>query len=565
MNSINTNVLSISAQRSVGQAGSSLATSMERLSSGLRINSAKDDAAGLAISDRMTSQVRGLSQAIRNSNDGISMMQTAEGAMQESTNIMQRMRELAVQSANDTNSSSDRVNLQKEVSQLQSELNRIAGSTSFNGKNLLDGSLSNAKFQVGHEADQTINVSIGDARATNMGSNRVSLGAEGGTYLKPAVGAAGTGDVNSLTAATTLSVAGSLGTSDVAVAVGDSARDVANSVNQSSDVTGVEASAQTVAIISNVSAAGAISFDISGQNETDPVRVSAQIDSADDLSNLAKSINDVAGKTGVRAVLSSDNSKIMVENSDGYDITFANQSDTTFDIAMTKVSGDVADGETAFDVSSYVRDPAALAAVNTAEAARVTGAATLATAQATFDASPQAAGDQTTLDNAITTYAGLVTAVTTASGGAIATVAKDEFGTVAGTVEFDSSKSFTVDSDSTTMATADAKSSTLSDIGSVDISTQAGSNAALNVIDGALASVADQRADMGAVMNRFENTISNLSNVVENTEAARSRITDADFAKETAALSKSQVLQQASMAMLAQANQAPQSVLSLLR
>ncbi len=499
MSTINTNLLSLNAQRSVGQANGSLATSMERLSSGMRINSAKDDAAGLAISDRMTSQVRGLSQAIRNSNDGISMTQTAEGALQESTNIMQRMRELAVQSANDTNSASDRGNLQKEVSQLQSELNRIANTTSFNGKTLLDGSLSNAKFHVGFEADQTINVTVGDARATNMGSNRVSLGATGGSFLA----AVGTED-NSITAASTLSVSGSLGSADIGIAAADSARDIAAAVNLSTDDTGVSASAQTVAIIDNVSAAGAVTFDLFGQNETDGVRVSAQLADATDLTNLAKSINDVAGKTGVRAVLSGDKSQVMLENNEGYDITLENKGAATVDLAMAKVSGDIADGDDVFSAAS--------------------------------------------LQGAAQTLATLT-----------------GFATATGNVEFDSSKSFTIESSAALVSSGNAEASSLEDIGSVDVSSQAGANSALNVIDGALAFVADQRADMGAVMNRFENTISNLSNVVENTEAARSRITDADFAKETAALSKAQVLQQASMAMLAQANQAPQSVLSLLR
>lgn len=500
MSTINTNLLSLTAQRSVGRADSSLATSMQRLSSGMRINSAKDDAAGLAISDRMTSQVRGLSQAIRNSNDGISMTQTAEGALQESTNIMQRMRELAVQSANDTNSAADRANLQKEVSQLQSELNRIANTTTFNGKNLLDGTLSNAKFHIGHEADQTINVSVGDARATNMGTNRVSLGGSGGSYL-----AAAATKANGVTAAETLTVAGSLGTADVSIAKADSARNIAAAVNLNADSTGVEASAHTVAILDGVSAAGSVTFDLYGQNETDGVRVSAQLADKADLTNLAKSINDVSGKTGVRAVLSGDKSQIMLENNEGYDITLENQAATaTFDIAMAEVPGDMADGDDVFSAGSLL------------------GAAK----------------------------------TVTAAGG---------FGTVAGTVEFDSSKSYTVESSGTVLASAGAKASSLEDVGSVDVSSQSGANAALNVIDGALAFVADQRADLGAVMNRFENTINNLGNVVENTQAARSRITDADFAKETAALSKSQVLQQASMAMLAQANQAPQSVLSLLR
>ena len=500
MSSINTNVLSISAQRSVGQADSSLATSMQRLSSGLRINSAKDDAAGLAISDRMTSQIRGLGQAVRNANDGISMTQTAEGALQESTNIMQRMRELAVQSANDTNSAADRSNLQKEVGQLQSELNRIANTTSFNGKTLLDGSLSNAKFQVGHEADQTINVSVSDARATNMGSNRVSLGETQGTYL-----AAGDAADNTI-AASTLEVAGSLGTATVAVSAKDSARDIVTSINQTSDTTGVDASAYTGSILDNLSAVGAVTMDVFGQNETEGVRVSAQITDTSDLTELAKAINDVSGKTGVRAVLSDDKGSVLMENNEGYDITLKNYGATTLDVTAAKAAGDIADGQNVFS-------------------------------------DPQGA------------------AKSLADGSGTPT-----FATVAGTVAFDSSKSYTVTSSDDTVAKKDvANASSLEDIGSVDISTQAGSNAALNVIDGALAFVTDQRADMGALMNRFESTISNLSNVVENTEAARSRITDADFAAETASLSKSQVLQQASMAMLAQANQAPQSVLSLLR
>jgi len=368
---------------------------------------------------------------------------------------------------------------------------------------LLDGTLSNAKFHVGYEAGQTINVSVGDSRATNMGTNRISLGdpANAGTYMEATKTA-----VNG-TAAATLSVAGSLGTQDVTVNAGDSARAIAASVNLSSDSTGVEANANTVAILDGVSAAGAVSFDLFGQNETDGVRVSAQLADKTDLTNLAKSINDVAGKTGVRAVISGDKSQIMLENTEGYDITMTNQGASTLDLASAEVAGDIADGDDVFSAAS--------------------------------------------LHGAAVTM--------TAGGGA------NPSATVAGTVEFDSSKSFTIESSDVSLASATAKASSLSDIGSVDISSQAGANSALNVIDGALAFVTDQRADMGALMNRFENTISNLTNVVEKTQSARSRITDADFAMETAKLSKSQVLQQASMAMLAQANQAPQSVLSLLR
>ncbi len=178
--SINTNVMSLNAQRNLGNSQSALAKSMQRLSSGLRINSAKDDAAGLAISDRMTSQIRGLNQAARNANDGISLAQTAEGALQETTNILQRMREIAVQSANDTNTTSDRTSLNAEVTQLKAEINRIADNTAFNGKTLLDGSFSvtGAVFQVGANEGQTISVTIGAADATTLAVNTISVGTQ---------------------------------------------------------------------------------------------------------------------------------------------------------------------------------------------------------------------------------------------------------------------------------------------------------------------------------------------------------------------------------------------------
>ncbi|MGB3210530.1 MAG: flagellin, partial [Desulforhopalus sp.] len=192
---INTNVMSLNAQRNLGKSQGSLANSMERLSSGLRINSAKDDAAGLAISDRMTSQIRGLNQAARNANDGISLAQTAEGALQESTNILQRMRELAVQSANDTNSASDRASLNDEVTQLKAELDRIAETTEFNGRKVIDGSLKDATFQVGANAgtNQTISFNIKSALAADLSSDGTVVSAPNGA---PISGTAVTGSLS---------------------------------------------------------------------------------------------------------------------------------------------------------------------------------------------------------------------------------------------------------------------------------------------------------------------------------------------------------------------------------
>jgi flagellin len=178
---INTNVASLNAQRNLGTSQSALAKSMQRLSSGLRINSAKDDAAGLAISDRMTAQIRGLNQAARNANDGISLAQTAEGALQETTNILQRMRELAVQSANDTNTTTDRESLQAEVDQLIAEVDRIADTTAFNGKVLLDGTLGASVFHVGANANETISVTVADATSATLGVDAVDISDQAGS------------------------------------------------------------------------------------------------------------------------------------------------------------------------------------------------------------------------------------------------------------------------------------------------------------------------------------------------------------------------------------------------
>lgn len=481
---VNTNVASLNAQRNLTGSQNTLNRSIQRLSSGLRINSAKDDAAGLAISDRMTSQIRGLNQASRNANDGISLAQTAEGALQESTNILQRMRELSVQSANDTNSAADRNALQAEVAQLQNELNRIAGTTSFNGRLLLDGNFGNAKFHVGSEAGEVINVTMGDARAVSMGTNTLS-GDNGVTAASTAVNGIADG---------ALTIDGSLGSATVDYAAADTARDIAAAVNTKADETGVEADAATYAVLDGV-VTGAVSFKLNGQNEAaaDAVTVSANITDAGDLSELAKAINDVSGSTGITAVLSDDKSAVYLENSDGYDMT------------AEWVSGE-------FDLGGSEQDGTAV-------------------------------GSAVTMNSAATDA------------------------TVAGYVNFDAAKSYSVtDSISTgVFSNSTANASSLEAVSTVDISSQTGSNDAINIVDGALAFINSLRGDLGAVQNRFESTIANLMNVSENISAARSRIVDADFAAETSNLTKSQILQQAGMAMLSQANQIPQGALSLLQ
>ena len=482
---INTNVSSLNAQRQLSRSQLGMQTAMERLSSGLRINSAKDDAAGLAISDRMTAQIKGLNQAVRNANDGISLAQTAEGALQETTNILQRMRELSVQSANDTNSGADRANIQKEVNQLISELDRIATTTSFNGKNLLDGNLSSASFQVGANANQTINMSIGSTKVSDYGAHEVLAGG--------AINQATNAGTN-LNTSTSLTIKGSLGTGTANFSSGSSAKDVAAAVNTQTDATGVTAQAITYAKLANASADGAVKFDLQGSNST-AVTISANITQTD-YSELAQAINGVSGQTGITAQLADDKSSITLVHASGDDIKLTNASG----VAGLDLDGLKADGETA-------------------------------------------------------------------SGGTAQALATNATITVGGNVSFYSAKGFTVGGTDTTIVAAAAtpSASSLQSVDTVDVSTQNGANDALNIIDGALSFISDTRADLGAMQNRFSSTISNLENVSQNISASRSRIQDADFAQESSSLARSQILQQAGISMLAQANASSQSVLSLLQ
>lgn len=490
---INTNISSLTAQRNLDRSQGALQTSLQRLSSGLRINSAKDDAAGLAIVDRMTSQIRGLNQAVRNANDGISVAQTAEGALQEGSNILQRVRELAIQSANDSNSANDRANIQKEVVQLQSELNRIAETTTFNGKNLLDGNFVTQQFQVGSNANETISVSIGSAAATSMGADQVK-----GTATQDNIGAAlgaaadGTGG-NGAAADAALVITGGLGTATLSTPANGTAASIAAQVNGESANTGVSATASTSTTISNVTT-GSVSFELSSRDETGAAvgtasTVSAVITSPTDLSALRDAINAETARTGVTAALGAAGDTIDLTNTTGNDIAVA----------------DAADG---------------------------------------------AAG---------------ATAVLSVGGEVLTDEGATDSIVVGGKLEFSASDSFLIQSTGTDILAATSTSSSLSSVADIDLSTREGSNNALAVIDEALSFITDTRADLGAVQNRLDSTISNLQNISENVSAARSRIQDADFAAETANLTKNQILQQAGLSILSQANSSGQSVLSLLQ
>ncbi len=495
---INTNIASLTAQRALNTSQNELNVSLNRLSTGLRINSARDDAAGLAIANRFTSQIRGLNQAIRNANDGISLAQVSEGALQESTNILQRIRELSIQSANSTNSASDRASLNSEVNQLKQQLDAIANNTEFNGLKVLDGTFVSQSFQVGANANQTISVSIAGARGQDLANNTVSAAnttVDQGT-ASTANGAVDLATVGTNTiAAQTLTISGTLGSTTVAVTAGDSAFTIAANVSNAEASTGVTADASSTATLGTLSADGTVTLTLGSGGATQTISASV---TTTDLSALATEINKVAGTTGISAT--ANGGELSLTQAEGRDINIENFNHST------------------------------------ASATVVVGSTSLATDPETLT---QGAADSTI---------------------------------VSGTVTFNSSNSFSVSSSVANTAgsildvAADtAVGSTQELVSSIDISSQSGAQSAIQIVDSALATVSSIRADLGAVQNRFQSTIANLSATSENIAAARSRIQDADFAAETASLTRNQILQQAGISVLAQANALPQQVLGLLQ
>ena len=459
---INTNIASLNSQRNLYRSQAALNTSLQRLSSGKRINSARDDAAGLAISQRFTAQIRGLDQAVRNSNDGISLAQTAEGALGEVTNNLQRIRELSVQSANATNSTSDRAAMQQEVSQLVSEINRIAGQTNFNGINLLDGSFSSKSFQVGANVGDTILLSA----VTN--ATKGGLGLDNGTAT----------------------LTGTAVTS--ALSAGD-----------------LKVNGNDVGAVATVTAKA----------------MAAAIHTAD---------NTVTA-TGTTSVNTGAFSTSGTSSGDTYTLTVAGVNITATDAG----SG----------VTAAMMDTARGTAAAALASAGITIGGTFAGGNATFI---DADGDDVVLSQAFTGGTG--------TGGVASGI-----GTNHGAVTL-SSTGNDLKISGNNVAKAGLTAGTTATTGNtLDVSTVSGANALISAVDAALNTVNGSRATLGAVQNRFESVVTSLQTSSESLSAARSRIEDADFASETATLTKTQILQQAGTAMLAQANQLPQGVLSLLR
>jgi flagellin len=491
---INTNIASLNAQRNLTTSQASLNTSLQRLSSGLRINSAKDDAAGLAISERLSSQIGGLNQAGRNANDGISLAQTAEGDLAQIGNNLQRIRDLSVQAANASNSVSDRAALNNEATQLIAEIDRVASASNFNGVKLLDGTFAAQTFQVGANGtanDQITVASVSSARSASLGVGSAS------SY---ATTVAGAGAVTTTAfAAGALSINGyqtGASSSDGVSYSNASGSGIAKAaaINAISGSTGVTATVGSTAVAgTTLTSQGAIASGDVLINGVNIGALGATTTSAGRGAQSAAAINAVSAQTGVTATFNTTTGAVALTAIDGRNITITTSTN------------------------------AAAAAANTGIGAAATGTTTTSTSTLSLSSNSSAG---ITIDNGSST------------------------GTTAANL---------------TAAYSSATATVGAGVSSLNLGTAAGAIAALSTIDAALANINTSRASLGAYQNRFASTVVSLQTTAENYTASRSRIRDADFAQETANMTRAQVLQQAGTAILAQANSAPQGVLALLR
>jgi flagellin len=602
---INTNVASLNAQRNLTMSQSSLETSLQRLSSGLRINSAKDDAAGLAISDRFTTQIRGLNQAVRNANDAISLSQTAEGALAEMTSNLQRIRELAIQSANATNSASDRAALDLEVQQRLAELERISSQTSFNGQKILDGTFGNAAFQVGANVGETITIDLATSmRPSSIGelatvSTNVDLNSIASTEALPATQSSGifaAADFSTVPPIPTDSTAlGAVTVNAVSNTDGQQFRlqidglDVINVTQASGSAETIDTARLQAAFdaFDTAQAGYSISGSLSGGD-----LVVTKADGTDMAITLTNTFNTggtitgsgsfVATHTGGTPEDTTANETITVDST----AVVLNTNIETID-DLVDVINDALIADNNNDVVASVGLNGELVITTTATGASVSAPTLsavassdsetmLGTLPAGVDGRDTATytieddgfiiqlGDSDPVNVAAGDYNSaqeIVDAVNAAlAGNAVAELNEN------GTLSIYSDEDVTI---SGTNAITDLGLAAFTEadqsLTGGNILTVAATNDIIRRVDSALTSISDLRSTFGAIQNRFESTITNLTTAVENLSASRSRIMDADFAAETANLTRAQILQQAGTAMLAQANAVPQGVLSLLQ
>ena len=680
---VNTNITSLSVQKNLNKASDALGTTMGRLSSGLKINSAKDDAAGLQISNRLTTQIKGLGVAVKNANDGISIAQTAEGAMATSGNIMQRMRELALQSANGSNSDDDRTSMQQEFTALSGELTRIANTTTFGGRNLLDGSFSGSTFQVGANSNESISFGMKDVSSTAMKGSYNEASVAGGlaTLQAGVTGAAGKFGTNNAgsTSATTVGIAGAgvfdaptIGagaagnlvlnvgttTTTIAAAAGDKLSDVVTNINLQTANTGVTASIDSATGALKLDGTQAFTID-AGTDDVLSAKLGlaeaggAQLSktgtanlrdgtlaaagnltlgstdiallTTDTLSSVIDKVNAQSSTTGVSASVDSATGQLKLNSAAGFAVsgdagtltglglaagTVAIAPQTTGLAAATKIdiNGNTFNFAQGDDLDAVVKNINNNGAGATGAGTALTGVTAkndngrlVLTSADSRDikldngSGPTGAGALAALGlNAGTTKAGLqadtsvtlngvevkfkkgadmdsiAATINAASTGVSAS--KGTNATGGSTLNLFADKNITVaDGSSGTGLTALGLTASTtsavemeSTVANLSILDGASAQQAIQVLDGAMQDLDSQRSHLGAVQNRFDSTVANLQSISENSTAARSRIQDADFAAETAELSKQQTLQQASTAILSQANQLSSSVLKLL-
>ena len=498
---INTNTASLIAQAAQASNNKALDTAMERLSTGMRINAASDDAAGLSIATRMESNISGMNQAIRNAMDAQSLIDTAESSQAETMNLMQRIRELAVQASNDTNSQSDRLALNAEVTQLRTEIDRIASTTTWAGQNLLDGTFVGKSFQIGSFAGETLKINQDAMTSANLGEH---------SYETVGMASAADTTATATMASTGFTVLGEDGSAAAAVDAEDDAKALAAAVNVDTADTGVKAAAHTALQFefgASTAPTTSTSFSLNGGGTAQTI--SASITDVTDLTALVTAINSKSGTTGVTAEFNgTDKSKLILREQDGDNITIEGFTSAASGTDLTA---------TITEQSNY-------------EGTSFSDAITL-----------------TSGGNDSTIYTGVAKLTST-----------EAFALSKSVTTGSATNSYFGDSDT-------SKASSLDQVSQIDISTRAGAEAALSVLDTSMLKVAESRGELGAVSNRLDSTVANLTAIVTNTAASQSRIQDADFAAETSNLTKSQILSQAATAMLAQANASKQGVLSLLQ
>lgn len=520
---INTNIASLNAQRNLNASQGDANTALERLSSGLRINSAKDDAAGLAISTRFESQITGLNMAQRNANDGISLAQTAEGALDEVTQNLQRIRELAVQAANATNSTSDRQALNQEVQQRIAEINRVAAQTSFNGLKVLDGTFGEQTFQVGANSGETIGVSGLDSRGQNIGAVMVETG---GLSEQTAGYEPTTATSESISAAVTDGGLGDFpitlgaGTQQIAIDVGASADAVDltltagtyNSIDELADEVRTKLQAEIDSATPNTNAIG---ITVEGDPDTGALVFSNERTEALTIDITLNDDATPAANTFLQTSLSVTAASEELTLAD----RFANNETVTFDVDINGTPITVQDATSLNDIVAQVNAES----VNTGIRANLNSENDEIIFSAQF-------GENYEIS--------ISTPDLLAEDGSV----RIDTGAIEATVD----------------------NNTIS-VNELDISTREGAEDAMIAVDYAFDRINGFRAELGAVQNRFESTIANLATTSENLSASNSRIRDADFAAETAELARTQVLQSAGLSVLAQANARPQQVLQLLQ